>query len=275
MPDAAIDMFQDFSTRAASCSEDIAQFNTMYVKSTDIFEHATQTRARDPSGIHRLPVTDVFLPDDLVGKETRVDDGDDVEMKDAAGKDAPAETEEPEEKEEVVEDTNDGDVSNVVDEFTGRLMHRDVEVEEMPGGTPVKRVLKVRYTAPTPWPCANWRQVILPPPTCLLFVIEITPAAEHSRAFVVSAVKNSKHPNVAAHHLHTGILRAVTVRQWPGNLEVLLEMLAAYKTIYSAKCDKCKRLTAGTKAELPMVRRLVRDGPGKEKRWIAMHEACV
>lgn len=74
------------------------------------------------------------------------------------------------------------------------------------------------------------------------------------------------------HNLHTGIMRAVTARQWPGNLEMLLEMLGAYRNIFSAKCDKCRRLTAGSKVELPVVRKLVKDAGGK--RWIAIHEGC-
>jgi hypothetical protein len=116
-------------------------------------------------------------------------------------------------------------------------------------------------------------KVVLPPPSSLLFTIEITPSVDNSRAFVVTSVKNAKNSNAPADNLHTGILRAVTARQWPGNLEMLLEMLGSYKNIFSAKCDKCKRLTAGSKVELPVVRKLV--GDGKDKRWMAYHEGCM
>ncbi|KAA8894324.1 hypothetical protein FN846DRAFT_423032 [Sphaerosporella brunnea] len=243
-----VDMFQDFSSRAVSCSEEIASFNTLYMKSQPIFEHAAASRAQNPTGIRRLGVGEMFLPEEPEsGQGTKTED---VEMKDA-------EEEKEEEKEVVVENTKDEEIDDVVEEFSGRLMHRDVEVEELPGGTPAKRHIKV----------------VLPPPSSLLFTIEITPSDDNSRAFVVTSVKNARHPDSPVHNIHTGILRAVAARQWPGNLEMLLEMLGSYKNIYSAKCDKCKRLTAGGKGELPVVRKLLRDG--KDKRWVAYHEWCV
>lgn len=123
--------------------------------------------------------------------------------------------------------------------------------------------------------------MLLPPPSSLLFAVEITPAADPSRAFVVTSVRSARRPDSQApFSLHTGILRAVTARQCPGNLEMLLEMLAAYKSLFSAKCDRCRRLTAVTKgAELPIVRRMVpreatAAAAAREKRWIALHDAC-
>ncbi|KAF8246254.1 hypothetical protein K440DRAFT_632218 [Wilcoxina mikolae CBS 423.85] len=240
-------MFEDFSSRALSCSEDIATFTTLYVKSSAVFDQAAAIRARDPVGIHRLGVADIFLPAEQAEEDAIKQE--DVEMKDADVK----------EEEETVENTKPEDIEDVLEEFEGRLMHRDVDVEELPGGTPNKKSLKV----------------VLPPPSSLLFTVEITPSVDNSRAFVVTSVKNAKYPDKPVHNVHTGILRAVAARQWPGNLEMLLEMLAAYKSLFTAKCDKCKRLTAGTKAELPVVRKPVRDGPAREKRWIALHEGCV
>lgn len=121
--------------------------------------------------------------------------------------------------------------------------------------------------------------MLLPSPSSLLFAVEITPAADPSRAFVVTSVRSARHPNSQPpFSLYTGILHAVTARQCPGNLEMLLEMLAAYKSLFSAKCDRCRRLTASTKgAELPVVRRMVpREAApvAREKRWIALHDAC-
>lgn len=130
-------MFQDFSNRALSCSEEIATFNSLYVKSQSIFEHAASSRARDPEDIRRLAVGEVFLP------EEQPQESDGVKKEDTEMKDAPAVGEEKEEEEEVVENTKDEDIEDVVEEFSGRLMHRDVNVEELPGGTPARRSLKV------------------------------------------------------------------------------------------------------------------------------------
>lgn len=68
-------------------------------------------------------------------------------------------------------------------------------------------------------------------------------------------------------------------------------MLLEYKSIYSAPCKKCGKMTAGTKVELPVVRNrdnvLVESedtgaGAGakkkskkKDKVWNAYHEGCM
>lgn len=133
-------------------------FNTLYVKSSEIFEHAANTRAKDSNGIHRLPAGDMFLPDELEGEGTEGEgeegedkkkkkkkkqkqeggDGEDVEMKDAPGKEETVE-----EEDEVVEDTKDNEVEEVLENFSARIMQRDVKVEEVPGGSPARRELKV------------------------------------------------------------------------------------------------------------------------------------
>lgn len=65
-------------------------------------------------------------------------------------------------------------------------------------------------------------------------------------------------------------------------------MLTEYKSIYTAPCKKCGKMTAGTKVELPVVRNrdtvLVEseDAAGakkkskkKDKVWNAYHEVCM
>lgn len=74
-------------------------------------------------------------------------------------------------------------------------------------------------------------------------------------------------------------------------------MIAEYKSIYDAPCKKCGKMTAGSKVELPVVRRRdtvlveVEDAAGtavgtagvgakkkgkkKEKVWTPYHEVCV
>lgn len=56
-------MFMDFSTRAHSCSEDIAQFNQMYVAAMPVFERAqTEFKRRPGLKLGRLAGVDMFLP---------------------------------------------------------------------------------------------------------------------------------------------------------------------------------------------------------------------
>jgi hypothetical protein len=135
-------MFEDFSIRALSCSEEIESFNSLYVKSQPIFAHAALSRARDPEDIRRLAVGEVFLP------EEQARENDELEKQDTEMKDAPAPGEE---EEEEVENTKDEDIEDVVEEFSGRLMHRDVTVEELPGGTSARRSLRVRDVNPWQW----------------------------------------------------------------------------------------------------------------------------
>ena len=87
--------------------------------------------------------------DDEIKKE-------DTEMKDAAA----AGGEEKGEEEEEVENTKDEDIEDVVEEFSGRLMHRDVNVEELPGGTPARRSLRVCDV--NPWQSGTFLANALP-----------------------------------------------------------------------------------------------------------------
>jgi hypothetical protein len=266
-------MFTDFSTRAQTCSEEIAAFNALYVKSASTFEAAAQSRRKNPSGVGRLAVGDVFLAPSSSSSSSgdpqgrlREDDGErDTEMPNAAAATTTAPTrvkreddhgeKEKGEQQQPVENTKEEDVDDVIEEFGERLIHRDVDVDV--SAEDERKLLRIT----------------LPAPASLLFMIDIT----SERGLVVTGVRNVKNPGaVAGYSLHTGILRAVTGRQWPGNLEMLLEMCASYKTIYSARCEKCKKLTKGGKSELPVVRRLVGVDKGRgEKRWAAMHETCL
>jgi len=260
-------MFTDFSTRAQACSEEIAAFNALYVRSASTFEAAAQSRRKDPAGVRRLAVGDVFLAPSFSSGDPQgrlhENDGDpDTEMPNATAttaatgvkrEDDHGEKEKAEQLQQPVENTKEEDVDEVIEEFSERLIHRDVDVD-----VSVEDERKLL-------------RITLPAPASLLFMIEIT----SDRGLVVTGVRNVKNPGaVAGYSLHTGILRAVTGRQWPGNLEMLLEMCANYKTIYSARCEKCRRLT--NKVELPVVRRLVGVDKGRgEKRWAAMHETCL
>lgn len=137
-----MDMFEDFSSRALSCSEEIATFNALYVKSSAIFEQAAATRARNSVGIQRLGVHETFLPPEQAEEDAEVAiNQEDVEMKDSDVK-------EEDKEEETVENTKPEDIEDVLEEFEGRLMHRDVVVEELPGGTPNKKSLKVFIPSP-------------------------------------------------------------------------------------------------------------------------------
>ena len=125
-------MFTDFSERALTCSDEIATFNTLYTNSSEIFQHAAAMQARDPSRVRRLAVGDMFMEEEVV-----------VTEEEAAAAAAAAAAMEEEEEEELVENTRDDEIDELVEEFPGRLMHRDVGVEQLPGGTPAKRVIKV------------------------------------------------------------------------------------------------------------------------------------
>jgi hypothetical protein len=133
-------MFHDFSSRAVSCSEEIASFNTLYMKSQHVFKEAAASRAQNPAGIRRLRPNEMFLPEDESTGGGEGAKAEDTEMKDA---------DDEAEGEVVIENTKDEEIDDVMEEFSGRLMHRDVEVEELPGGTPAKRNIKVcgAYTA--------------------------------------------------------------------------------------------------------------------------------
>jgi hypothetical protein len=138
LPYKAVEMFEDISARALSCSEDIATFIQLHVDSTPIFEAAN--KIRQAGGVRRLAPCDMFLPPpNGDGKENEVPvaakpqpEGEDTEMKDADA----------EEAEEVVALTKDEDVDEVIEEFSERLIHRDVQIDETPSADG-KRVLKV------------------------------------------------------------------------------------------------------------------------------------
>lgn len=57
---------------------------------------------------------------------------------------------------------------------------------------------------------------------------------------------------------------------------MLLDMLASYRLLFTTRCMKCGKLTQGSKAELPTMRRLEKGlGTGDNcKVWTALHEVC-
>jgi hypothetical protein len=124
-------MFDDFSSRAISCSEEITSFTTLYTESQPIFEQAAASRAQSSAGMRYLRPHEVFLPKD---ESTGGGEGAKAEMK-AADDEAEGEV--------VIQNTKDEEIDDVMEEFSGRLMHRDVEVEKLPGGTPATRNIKV------------------------------------------------------------------------------------------------------------------------------------
>lgn len=167
------------------------------------------------------------------------------------------ETEEP--------DTLDSEVGDVLQTFCET--NPDIKVDENKATAEGKR----------------WIDISLPPPAALLFSLEITTQASavegsaevHSRRFVITSVKNAMRPEAPAQHLHISLLRNITVRSSAGSLKLLLDMLASYRSIFSARCENCGKLTAGTRVELPVVRSLVKSINDKGKRWSALHEPCL
>jgi 23S rRNA maturation-related 3'-5' exoribonuclease YhaM len=124
-------MLDDISLWVLSRSEEIASFVTLYKNSQNIFEQVAAS-AQNPVGIRRLRPNEMFLPEDArnaggVGSNAAPEE--DTEMKDA--------------EDQVIENTKDEEIDDVLAEVSGRLLHRDVTVKVLPGGTPAKRIMKV------------------------------------------------------------------------------------------------------------------------------------
>ncbi|KAI5852924.1 hypothetical protein DFP73DRAFT_22319 [Morchella snyderi] len=273
------ELYEDLSTRARGASEEVLAFNKLFVDSAGVFEHANQSRVKNPQGIQAVSVYDMFYPDD--GEEEEAIEeakkkDEDTEMKEG--------DEEEVEEEEVVEDTKEEDVDGLLEAFKGNDAGLKIDIEVKDSGRTVK--------------------ITLPSPADLLFTIDIpssspthdiTDPSSAARRFIVSSVTNAKKPEQATPHLYTSILRSITTRPNAGNLQLLLEMLTTYITIYSAPCKKCGKMTAGSKVELPVVRNrdtiLVeidesiggistgaggkKKGKKKEKVWAPYHEVCM
>ncbi|KAI5815562.1 hypothetical protein BZA77DRAFT_73952 [Pyronema omphalodes] len=238
-------MFDDLSHRVLKASEDIKVFNQKWVKNTHVFENAQKSSQDTSTPETRLYPHDLFLPPETLRSDTEV-----VEIK----VETPIKTAEDEEPQ--VRDTTFEEIEEVIEEFSGRLMHRNVKIEH----TEDKIIVN------------------LPPPANLSFTISLTP---HSTTpFTVTSVSTppSKAPRNRTStpqrqlHLHNSIMRSISGRQWPGNLEVLLEMLASYKTIFTETCEKCKSVTTGQNLELATVRKAVL--VKGERKWVAAHEGC-
>lgn len=272
-------LYEDLSTRARGASEEVLAFNKLFVDSASLFEHANQSRAKNPQGIQAVSVYDMFYPDDAdeeVAIEETKEKDEDTEMKEGDEEEA--------EEEEVVEDTKEEDVEGLLEAFKGNGAGLKIDIEVKDLGRTVK--------------------ITLPSPADLLFTIDIplcspthdiSDPSSAARRFIVSSVTNAKKPEQATPHLYTSILRSITTRPNAGNLQLLLEMLTTYTTIYSAPCKKCGKMTAGSKVELPVVRNrdtiLVeidepassagvgiggkKKGKKKEKVWAPYHEVCM
>ncbi|KAL7271743.1 hypothetical protein RUND412_005483 [Rhizina undulata] len=260
------DMFSDLSERAISSSEQIATFNTLWTASKPIFDHADASRNQNPRGINRLAVQEVFLPkseEEKTAEEIHVEE--DAEMKDA--------NEEVEEDEEAIE-TPEEEVEGIIEEFKKSVEGIEVELVKEEDGA--KKLIRMTLLSPM----------------FLRFEIDIqspssaSDSSNISKRYIVTSVANSENPNAAPPHLYTHLLRSIAAHQSTGNLRLILEMLATYVTIFSTRCEKCGSLTAGSKAELPVVRKRVKDtvstnGTGDmgtikvPKRWAAFHEVCI
>ncbi|KAF2425239.1 hypothetical protein EJ08DRAFT_700468 [Tothia fuscella] len=77
--------------------------------------------------------------------------------------------------------------------------------------------------------------------------------------------------------LYNAIGRCLESRPQTGNLDYILDMIAAYKDLREAKCDKCKELLDDF-AMTPAARRskMVKSkGKGDQTVWVALHESCL
>ncbi|KAG0132016.1 hypothetical protein HOY82DRAFT_484228 [Tuber indicum] len=291
------EFYADLANRAQSSSQEVLDFNSSWVDNKEIFDGAGASRAKKPEGIQRLSVHDTFMPDDEEEEEEELKVApkpEDTEMKDAS--DQPEEEEEDEMKENEIE-TSDAEIPTVIGDFKGR--HPSIGVEVGDGEESGKRTIKLK----------------LPTPTDLLFTIDMnlstnssismdkSDPATSTRRFIVTSIVNSKKPEQQpAPHLYTALLRSITMRPNAGNLQMLLEMIGTYTSLFTTPCSKCNKMTGGTKAELPVVRRkrlvpveeaalgatsgvasantteVANKKKGKmknEKAWLSFHEVCM
>jgi hypothetical protein len=111
-------MFDDLSHRVVNASQDIKVFNTKWVNNSHIFENAQKSRKDTSSPETRLYPHDLFLPPETLNSDTEV-----VEIK----VETPIKAEEEEEPQ--VQDTTFEEIEDVIEEFSGRLMHRNVKID--------------------------------------------------------------------------------------------------------------------------------------------------
>ncbi|KAI5778931.1 hypothetical protein EDC01DRAFT_672697 [Geopyxis carbonaria] len=256
-----VDMFTDFSTRAHSCSEDIATFNQMYVAATPVFERAQAEFKRRPGmKVGRLAAADMFLPEEDAGGEG-LEGGQEEVKEDAMEQDGV-------ELESACENTPAERVGAVLEEW--KAENPEVGLEKLSADGAEKALYRIT----------------VPLPASMGFTLEITPpditttgagADAQSRQFMVTAVRSERHPDAPALNIHTSILRSIGARSNAGNLRMLLDMIVEYRMVYTTKCDKCGKLATGSRVELPVVRKLQaakEEGAEGKKRWVALHEAC-
>ncbi|KAL2433782.1 hypothetical protein ABEF95_010689 [Exophiala dermatitidis] len=85
----------------------------------------------------------------------------------------------------------------------------------------------------------------------------------------------SGHPGTVPSVLRDSIVEAIRSSNATMDLAVLLDTLPAYHDIKSRPCDKCKKLVSNTKLQLPLVRQLNGETPGKQAHFLALHQDCV
>jgi hypothetical protein len=129
----AAELYEDLSTRARGASEEVLAFNKLFVDSAGVFEHANQSRVKNPQGIQAVSVYDMFYPDD--GEEEEAIEeakkkDEDTEMKEG--------DEEEVEEEEVVEDTKEEDVDGLLEAFKGNDAGLKIDIEVKDSGRTVK-----------------------------------------------------------------------------------------------------------------------------------------
>lgn len=129
----AAELYDDLSTRARDASEEVLAFNSLFVESQIVFDHANASRARNPKGIHSVSVYDMFYADEegTTAEEVKKVE-EDTEMKDGE------EEEDDEEEEEVVEETKEENVESVIADFKRTIEDIVVDIQVQDSGRVVK-----------------------------------------------------------------------------------------------------------------------------------------
>lgn len=135
----AAELYKDLSIRAQGASEEVLAFNSLFVESQTVFDHANASRAQNPNGIQSVSVYEMFYADEEgVAVEEVKKAEEDTEMKDGDEGE-----EEEEEEEEVVDETKEEDVESVIAEFKRVVVVDAVVVDSQVGDS--GRVVKVTY----------------------------------------------------------------------------------------------------------------------------------
>lgn len=132
----AAELYDDLSTRARGASEEVLAFNSLFVESHTVFDHANASREQNPEGIQSVSVYEMFYADEEGTAVEEVKQAEeDTEMKDGEEGD---DEEEEEEEEEVIEDTKEEDVDGVIAEFKRVIEDVVVDIQVGDSGRAVK-----------------------------------------------------------------------------------------------------------------------------------------